>query len=1656
MGRRSVKFRPAKGKKPDDPPPEEDLLVTPSGKMMTPYSGIIQKYVNDDNWVGDSHHHRRMQKDPIFGTSRLVDEELIRHSRQHKRFEQDEKTVDEVGSYNEYEQSKLSQLWARWNGQKASKLSDIRARWDRSPAKEPFQRLLRLSFILLAAFSSKYLYKNHASPRIQKMKEKANDPNKLARPRFVYEHPYVTSSYYTATSNIEVLEKTKELQIEPKKDRLPDRERGIVSRLAILRPFCEFDAEALPVTFACWNSLVPCRAAEMDLGDEDEEIDEWVLFDMSVNGTGRRLEKEEEDNWDCEAEYESDGHSSSWIRGIANSLIKRCKRKPRVKAYFDDVSADGLRTTSADLFLFYSQTFSENDEAMVAVDKIMEEFYSPGGWSRCFDNIYAVEANIPMELDLYIPAAQEELYSWVNGPNRQYEAGFRIIQSGEWGDYDGFYLMEGDSVPVKNYWLDVILGEINAYRPFAVLGAQYDGDKWDAFYEDIPISLLHHTNGNGIYNVSHPLLERLTGQLEVEAACPYNSIPYDYRMSQMWVEGTLGIVPTLAPKIMLNEEGENITLSNNLPMFSKWANRWNDEEPYKFTKAIHNYAATNLIPRHLGPEYVIHGAKLYSPWDPARTQVTLVISEWFFDRSLNLIKDLDNKDHPFSKVIIMIPPSVSNGHDYSKYTSVPVTLQFRDTPDTMDLCAAEVKTEWYMITNSYHHVSRHVDLMFTPGKFVPVVPFTPATYPFCLKYPYCKEIIMLSQRWNQKHKQVVQDMDMLYHTKERNAFCAEWIERNGANGEDLYAKHQPLRWQLREEKIIGPKGPTGTDYLAYLIREKKEGMYKMTDRSLYGARAPFVKVYRKEEKLDGMSEDELARRLGMTLLGNTTECSCDRFETEEECLASGLGCQWRPLFESCHPPEMIDDGIPICSSTDPPTMSPTVGIDRMLQETESPTLEAEIDLGSEGADGSDAANKDSLNVLTSMFKTREHQVDAVGTSDEEGDELDGRRHLIVLSDENSTEGMPKSLDPISVSDNASPAASLLESLSRGEVVVAPTQSPYQVITETMCPTWGPSVVPRRVEELPSTDDVVYQIETFHSLNETMKNEKKHTKNTWPGRARHAQHQLVQLDPTKSLGTAAVKVPTPEKAKKRRILVNYGEDRADLRIIFDTSSLSTLLHEMGKNFASIDQYKPTNARITAYVEEVFPSIVGTWGKFLKISPSLQNLFVHDSSSCGKTLIPQEHLEEGVADADVVIYVEAREKSSCSIDSSPQITICHFDQNMRPLIGSLSICLDDMDIQKNKVYDKEILHHTALLSNLVGRFLGLSPSLFKYFRDPETGQLWGERMMDITCGYSEAKQGVLLPNIIQQRNERDAEPFYEVSTPTVKQVVRNHFDCQTLTGARLEDPSLDLDGDEKCAFYNLDLRFHFDEDMTSISQNEDAAYGVSPLSLALLEDSSWYKANFAAATTPTFGRGSGCGFVESSCITGGNVPDYSKGFFCASQGLPGASCDYTHRHKAGCDLETDANPPENNQYFLPSNPEFGSPFDDMHFCPMHSKHLVPCSSNKAMASLTGESYGESSMCFETDAMIPVCLETICNPSDKTLSIVVKGKTFYCAYHGQVINVDVGYSVVCPRIAAVCPDLVCPSNCSGKGVCDYCKEVPECICDSPLDKTAGCWES
>ena len=745
---------------------------------------------------------------------------------------------------------------------------------------------------------------------------------------------------------------------------------------------------------------------------------------------------------------------------------------------------------------------------------------------------------------------------------------------------------------------------------------------------------------------------------------------------------------------------------------------------------------------------------------------------------------------------------------------------------------------------------------------------------------------------------------------------------------------------------------------------------------------------------------------------------------------------------------MIDDGVPICSTTEAPTMSPTLSIDRFLQATDAPTVEEELPpKPEENITTTQPDDLASQGLLSSLFRAAEHNA-----AKEIKTESTGNRILLPVSGEyeNNMAGedeylVLKNFDPVSFSDNINmPGQSLLQSLAQGDVILP--EEPIDV-PESMCPTYGPSVVARRLTDIPA-----------ERLSTRASNFTTYASHPMPGRARHTQHQLVQYDAAEILNADSVVVPSNDEAKKRRVHVEYGEQSQDMRIVFESSSLTARVHSLGKMFAEMELYNPTRARVAAYEKEVFPAVAKLWGEALKIRPTLQNIVPHDAT-CGETSISEDHLTNGVADADLLIYIELGEESNCAMNSMPKIQVCHFDEDMRPLVGSLSLCLDYMSLQEDdQVHEKEIRKHIALMSQLMGRFLGLSPNLFKHFRNAETGKSYGERTLEISCGDDDTKQKIQLSNLIQEKMGDNNIPYYEISSPTVKSVVRNHFDCQMLDGARLSDPLPLSDNDNECTFFHLDLRYHFDEDMTTIAINEDAAYTISPLSLALLEDSSWYTANFRAATTPTFGRGAGCGFVEDDCISKGNIPDYSLGFFCSSHEAMGArsGCDHTHRHKAGCDLSPYANPPDMFQYFHPDNPEFGSPNSDVDHCPMRSKHLIPCSSEKVTSNLVGESFEESSRCYETDAGIPVCLETTCNPVEKTLSFFVQGAFFHCTYHGQVINVNAGYSVVCPRIAAVCPDIVCPSNCSGKGTCDYCKEIPSCICDDPFDQTEGCFGS
>ena len=160
-----------------------------------------------------------------------------------------------------------------------------------------------------------------------------------------------------------------------------------------------------------------------------------------------------------------------------------------------------------------------------------------------------------------------------------------------------------------------------------------------------------------------------------------------------------------------------------------------------------------------------------------------------------------------------------------------------------------------MITNSYHTVKSHVDLLFTSDSHKPVVTFTPSDEKNCLQYKECKETFELALEIYSNMDMVVHDSDILFNTKLRDEFCEFWKTSLDENHDEILSYHQ-------QNNHINRKRPTGTSYMAYLLsKNKMTDIYKLSSRTKHGGRAAFTKVFQAEEELNGNGELRLERRM---------------------------------------------------------------------------------------------------------------------------------------------------------------------------------------------------------------------------------------------------------------------------------------------------------------------------------------------------------------------------------------------------------------------------------------------------------------------------------------------------------------------------------------------------------------------------------------------------------------------------------------------------------------------------------------------------------------------------------------------------------------------------------------------------------------------------
>jgi len=229
---------------------------------------------------------------------------------------------------------------------------------------------------------------------------------------------------------------------------------------------------------------------------------------------------------------------------------------------------------------------------------------------------------------------------------------------------------------------------------------------------------------------------------------------------------------------------------------------------------------------------------------------------------------------------------------------------------------------------------------------------------------------------------------------------------------------------------------------------------------------------------------------------------------------------------------------------------------------------------------------------------------------------------------------------------------------------------------------------------------------------------------------------------------------------------------------------------------------------------------------------------------------------------------------------------------------------------------------------------------------------------------------------------------------------------------------------------------------------------------------------------WGHGAGCDFIDKSCLTVENgvaiVPDYGKGYFCTDASQRG--CSPSQLYKMACTVIDYANfygttpPPPQFRYF-PSKPTVGGMIQE-DYCPNFGSFYrgydaaqLDCrnSDNLDVINIYSEDYGENSMCFESTAGEGKCYEAACVVDEFVLKFYVAGSLYTCEYDFQKISVKtaagtLSSTITCPRLSSVCPDMFCPANCAGRGVCNWQSNAtgvirPRCECFDPEDTSPGC---
>ena len=267
-------------------------------------------------------------------------------------------------------------------------------------------------------------------------------------------------------------------------------------------------------------------------------------------------------------------------------------------------------------------------------------------------------------------------------------------------------------------------------------------------------------------------------------------------------------------------------------------------------------------------------------------------------------------------------------------------------------------------------------------------------------------------------------------------------------------------------------------------------------------------------------------------------------------------------------------------------------------------------------------------------------------------------------------------------------------------------------------------------------------------------------------------------------------------------------------------------------------------------------------------------------------------------------------------------------------------------------------------------------------------------------------------------------YIISKNVVTQA-QKHFDCNSLIGVPLENQ-----GGTGSAGAHWESRYMLGDYMVSTDFPDSA---ISDITLALFEDSGFYKVNYYSGGLFKFGKGAGCRFFNDKCVLNDEAQFTD---FCAVSSKP--LCSSSRALKSSCLMGRYPLIPSEYAYFSDKN--IGG-YSNANYCPVayethpDNDYFPKHCQFGSESSNYGEKLGPNSFCFMSSIVDgssndsddkPVCYEIECDRSNKKIIVKIGSSSVECPNGGGSVNAPSGMkgTIDCPEYSDLCSsnDIVC----------------------------------